>query len=200
MGIKLRQSTNGRELVGTLAGQVPVWNPATQEWDVGAPPGDLRTTGSYRLTNGASTIDFTASGGNWTRLSNGGCIQDDEATEWVFNNLTFALTFTPADPLTTGRWLARVFASFDASGVPPVAPTVLYQGISVNDDLAPPVTPIDNLGGKQNDYLIPTKVVTTIGCERVFTAADGTTLWPVFGYDAVVINLLALTLSLTPIR
>lgn len=36
MGIKLKQSPSGKELVGTVNGQVPVWNNTTKLWEAGA--------------------------------------------------------------------------------------------------------------------------------------------------------------------
>lgn len=39
MGIRLRESTSGKELVGTVDGQTLVWNNTTQRWDVGSAAG-----------------------------------------------------------------------------------------------------------------------------------------------------------------
>lgn len=67
MGIRLRQSTNGKELKGTVSGQVPVWNNATQEWDVGSAgheieasnqtvPFDMPSSGGYGTPDGMTVI------------------------------------------------------------------------------------------------------------------------------------------------
>lgn len=64
MGIKLRQSTNGRELVGTVAGQVPVWNPATQEWDAGTAGGILTNLSHVWYVDFDTSVPLASQTGN----------------------------------------------------------------------------------------------------------------------------------------
>jgi hypothetical protein len=39
MGIRIKESPRGKEIVGTANGQILVWNDTTKRWDVGAAPG-----------------------------------------------------------------------------------------------------------------------------------------------------------------
>ena len=39
MGIRIRQAPSGQEIVGSVTGQILVWNDTTKRWDIGAAPG-----------------------------------------------------------------------------------------------------------------------------------------------------------------
>lgn len=200
MGIKLRQSTNGKELIGTASGQVPVWNNATQEWDVGSASTGING-GYYRASNGANTVPTNASAGAWTRfaLVTGDFVQTHAATGWVFTPGGCLLTFSPSNPAAIQRWLCRLTVSLRPL-VAPVGVQFLSAGISHDGDIEAfsPVT--DAFGGGMTGGPGIINELLNLSTERVLTMANGNIVTPVFAYnDAVDLEINNLSISLTPV-